>query len=213
MVHFGVVLYFLYLTTMEELRVFHITDITDEERAELERRARSQTLSHRVVRRAQMVLWNLDGDSAPEIAQRLRMDAVTVRKWLKRFRERRLPGLDELPRAGRKRMENIPHRSALARLARTPPTELGKPFATWTIERLQTELMELVGKRFSTRTLWDWLKAEGIRWQKQESWLRPVLNTPEALAEFEEKRGPSSRHIPKRKKPSKKPTKGSESSA
>lgn len=169
--------------------MIRITDLTEEERAELTRRVRSQTLPHRVVQRAQMVLWNAEGESAPSIAQRLGMSAITVRKWLVRFRDRRRAGLEELPRSGRKRPENQPYRAEVVTLARTPPPQLGYPFATWTIERLQRAMQERVGKRFSTRTLWEWLKAEGLRWQKQQSWLRPVLNTPESLADFEVKRG------------------------
>lgn len=175
--------------------MIRVTDVTEEERIELERRAHSQTMPHRVVQRARMVLANRDGESAPTIAKRLGMSHVTVRKWLVRFQACRLAGLDEFPRSGRKRPENVSHRSEMVRLVRTPPSELGKPFATWTIERLQEALLDAVGRRFSTRTLWAWLRAEGLRWQKQESWLRPVLHTPEALADFEEKRGFSSGRI------------------
>ena len=80
---------------MEGLRVIRITDLTEDERTESMRRARSQTLPHRVVQRAQMVLWNVEGESAPAIARRLGISTITVQKWLMRIQERRLAGLTE----------------------------------------------------------------------------------------------------------------------
>lgn len=172
-----------------------VRQLTESERQELDRRSRSSSAPFRDVQRAKVILLNADGKVAPAIGRQLGVRADMARRWIRRFNERGLDGLAERPRAGRKRPELIPIRTELVRLARTRPTELGYPFADWTIERLQVAVKKRTGRLLSTQTVWTWLKTEGIRWRRQESWLRPELNTPEALAEFEEKRGPSSERI------------------
>jgi hypothetical protein len=76
-------------------------DLSDAERAVLERRARSYTLPYRDVMRAKMVLLAADGLRNDQIADKLDTGREVVSKWRKRFFEERLPGLDELPRTGR----------------------------------------------------------------------------------------------------------------
>ena len=71
------------------------------ERAELEARARTYTLPYRDVVRAKIVLYAAQGLSNDEIAARLDTRREVVSKWRKRFSERRLAGLEELPRTGR----------------------------------------------------------------------------------------------------------------
>lgn len=81
---------------------FTIT-LSDHERRELQRRACSYTLPYFQVIRARMILLaaqNLDNNL---IADRLNTRREVVSLWRKRFFERRLAGLEELPRPGRPR--------------------------------------------------------------------------------------------------------------
>ena len=64
--------------------------LSDEERAELERRVACYTLPHKVVVRAKMILYAADGQSNAEIARRLETAAEVVGRWRKRFFEERL---------------------------------------------------------------------------------------------------------------------------
>ena len=75
--------------------------LADEEKAELEARARRYTSSYRGVIRARIVLFAADGMQNKEIAVRLDTSPQIVSKWRKRFFEQRLEGLDEAPRHGR----------------------------------------------------------------------------------------------------------------
>jgi len=75
--------------------------LSDEERAELERRVVCYTLPHKVVVRAKMILYAADGQSNAEIARRLETAAEVVGRWRKRFFEERLAGLEDRERAGR----------------------------------------------------------------------------------------------------------------
>ncbi len=77
--------------------------LSDEERAELERRVVCYTLPHKVVLRAKMILYAADGQSNAEIARRLETAAEVVGRWRKRFFEERLAGLEDRERAGRPR--------------------------------------------------------------------------------------------------------------
>lgn len=76
-------------------------DLSPEERAELERRARKYSSPYRDVVRARIVLMAARDLDDGEIAARLDTPRQVVSKWRKRFFEQRLPGLEELPRGGR----------------------------------------------------------------------------------------------------------------
>jgi transposase len=75
--------------------------LSEDEREELERRARQYTLPYRDVVRAKMVLLAAEGYGNDEIAARLDARREVVSKWRKRFFEERLVGLEERPRDGR----------------------------------------------------------------------------------------------------------------
>lgn len=75
-------------------------ELTPDERDFLERVSRKQTLSHREVTRAKIVLKAADGLSNAEIARHLEVRENSVRDWRKRFATERLAGLNDLPRSG-----------------------------------------------------------------------------------------------------------------
>jgi hypothetical protein len=72
------------------------------ERAELEHWQRSTTIQAGLATRAKIILLRADGLALSEIAQRLALGRRIVRKWLKRFLNRRLAGLADTPGRGRK---------------------------------------------------------------------------------------------------------------
>lgn len=76
-------------------------ELSDEERAILEARARRYTSAYRDVIRAQMVLLAAEGLGNDEVARRLNSRRIVVSMWRKRFFEERISGLEERPRRGR----------------------------------------------------------------------------------------------------------------
>jgi transposase len=76
-------------------------ELTEAERAELERIARAESLPHRAVVRARVVLGLVDGRSVSAIAREVGRQRRIVRKWADRFVRKRLRGLDDAPRSGR----------------------------------------------------------------------------------------------------------------
>ncbi len=65
-----------------------LRDLSDDERAEVQRIARSHTLGAGLVRRAQIIVHALNGLKAEESASRMEFCGNTVRHWLNRFRGR-----------------------------------------------------------------------------------------------------------------------------
>ena len=84
-------------------------DLTDTQRAELERRERSQTLDARSVRRAKIVLLAADGVGNYEIARRLEISRGQVIAWRGRFADGGIKAIaSDLPRSGRKALTSSP---------------------------------------------------------------------------------------------------------
>ena len=77
--------------------------LTNEQRIELERRLRSQTLDARSVRRARIVLLAAEGIGNHAIARRLEISRGQVIAWRRRFAAGGLQAMaSDLPRSGRK---------------------------------------------------------------------------------------------------------------
>jgi transposase len=97
--------------------------LSADERAELEGWARRRTSSAGLAMRSRIVLAAADGGSNTELAQRLGLGIVTVRRWRNRFAEIGLDGLVDEPRPGRPRVVGDDRIEALivATLETTPP--------------------------------------------------------------------------------------------
>ena len=74
-----------------------------EEKNQLLSIARSRSLPHGVVQRAQIVLACSEGESNIAIARRMGLSNITVGKWRRRYREHGLEGLHDELRPGRPR--------------------------------------------------------------------------------------------------------------
>ena len=61
-------------------------NLTPEDRLQLESMARSKSLPHGLVQRAQIVLMSADGLGGTEVARRTRTTRPTVSLWRSRFR-------------------------------------------------------------------------------------------------------------------------------
>jgi IS30 family transposase len=68
--------------------------LTLPERHQLEHYLRQTTLPRGIARRVQLVLLRADGVTIVEIAKRVDMARKNIYKWLKRFQERRIAGLE-----------------------------------------------------------------------------------------------------------------------
>ncbi len=78
-------------------------ELTDDERAQLERWARRRTTAQALALRSRIVLLAAAGLTNTEIAEHLGTGRPMVTKWRNRFAEHRLDGLSDEPRPGRPR--------------------------------------------------------------------------------------------------------------
>ena len=163
-----------------------VRELSDHERVEVQRIARSHTLGAGLVRRAQIVLHALDGLKAEEISTRMGLCGKTVRHWLKRFNARGLRGLKEDVRSGRPPTYSAAQRSAVITAALTRPTDLGLPFASWTLDRLVAYLSEQ-GIAMRRSRISEIFIRKVCKWRHEETWFGARVDP-----DFARKRGRSS---------------------
>jgi transposase len=204
-----------------------VRELTADERAELERQARSRTAPARVVERARLMLAVADGQTAPAAAAALGLVPATGRQWVKRFNVAGLAGLEDRPRSGRPVTYGPDVVGEVVATALTKPDTLGLPFACWTLDRLAAYLHEEKGIAIKRSRIDQLLVDEGLRWRTQETWFgeraappggdvepsstsggvssgpppgRPTQTEQERARldpQFAQKRGPSSRSTPR----------------
>src|SRR5437588_3510008 len=85
------------------LRTYRVL-LNQEQEDDLRRFARSRTLPARLVERAKMLLSCAAGHSVEDTAEQLDVARQTVSRWLGRYVERGLAGIEkDMPRSGRPR--------------------------------------------------------------------------------------------------------------
>ncbi|MEU1502212.1 IS630 family transposase [Streptomyces sp. NPDC005732] len=91
--------------------------LSDEERAELVRWV-AGAVAPRLAERARVVLACADGKPNTRVAAECKVTADTVRKWRSRFADRRMAGLADEPRPGRRKLELVLSDDERAQLTR-----------------------------------------------------------------------------------------------
>ena len=161
-----------------------LRSLSSEEQDTIEKLAYSRTEAARLVERARIILLAHQGHRVPAIAQQLKLTASTVRTWLKRFNAAGLAGLHDHPRAGRPATYSVPEVAEVIATALTSPEELGLPFASWTLDRLEAYVNEHKGIAIKRSRIDELLIAEGLRWRTHETWFGERVDP-----EFAKKRG------------------------
>lgn len=147
-----------------------VRELTEEEQAEINKRARSRTAEVREVERAQIVKLSSEGKAVKGIAAELGMREDKVRFWIHRFNDDGVAGLADEPRSGRPPTYDSAVVSEIIATALTDPQQLGLPFASWTLDRLAAYLSEEKGIGMRRSRIDDLLLREGLRWRQQETW-------------------------------------------
>src|SRR4051812_42259065 len=161
--------------------------------SELKELARSRKRGTNLVRRAQIVVYAVEGLSAPEIAARMGLCGKTVRFWLQRFNKRGFKGLEEDVRTGRPPTDSAEERSTVIRTALTRPADLGLPVACWTLDRLVASLSEH-GIAMRRSRISEIFIHEGLTWRHEETWFGERVDP-----DFARKRGRSSNSTRRRR--------------
>jgi transposase len=170
-----------------------LRDLTADEASAVESLARSRTAAARRVERARIVWRASRGETPPAIAAVLGLSAETVRGRIRRFNAEGLAALEDHPRSGRPATYSADEVAAVIAAALTDPRRLGLPFASWTLDRLASYLLEHKGITMRRSRIDEILLKEGLRWRRQETWFGERVDP-----EFAEKRGASRRSTPHR---------------
>ena len=141
----------------------HVRRLSESEEAQIEKLAHSRTASARLVERASIIWLSSQGWWVPEIAEHLRINAETVRQWVKRFNEEGLDGLRDKPRAGRPATYTAEQVAEVVAASLTNPQDLDLPFGTWTLDRLAAYLNEQKGIPIKRSRIDEILIDEGLR--------------------------------------------------
>ena len=89
--------------------------------------------------RAQAILLAAEhGWHAAQIAPIVRMSAISVLRWIKRYNAEGLEGLFDAPRPGKPKKASAAYRARLLEVVRRRPRSLSLEFSLWTLRRLQT---------------------------------------------------------------------------
>jgi transposase len=101
-------------------------NISDEERGELRAKVYSDVYDRSVSWRARIVLWRDEGYSVAEIGEMAETSKPTVYKWIGRYRESGIAGLESRTSTGRPRTVSGQQRARILALSReSPPKETG----------------------------------------------------------------------------------------
>jgi transposase len=124
-------------------------------------------------RRAQIVLLSAQGMGPPKISEVVFTDPDTVREVIHNFNRDGFEALYPRYRGGRPPTFTLPKRQEIKRIALTDPTDLGQPFATWSLAKLADYLVaEGVVADISHEGLRQLLREEDVRFQAVRSWKR-----------------------------------------
>jgi len=144
------------------MRALQISDLTTDAISELDQLYRT-THDVKLRTRAQMVLLAAEKRMvAAEIAEIVRTDEQTVRRWLKRYLTAGLPGLFDSSRPGGPRKVTDVYLAELFEVARQHPSALQLPYSLWTINRLAKYMRQKTGVEVHPETVRLHLKAAGI---------------------------------------------------
>jgi transposase len=148
--------------------------LSDEDRAELERRSRTYSIPHGQVLRARMVLLAAQGWANVDIADEVGAHVDVVGRWRKRFFERGLVGLDDRPRSGRPRVFLAEVVAAVKAMACDAPKDRDVPLSRWSSADLADQAVEEgIVSSVSASTVRRWLAEDAIKPWQYRSWIFP----------------------------------------
>lgn len=124
-------------------------------------------------RRAQIVLLAAQRMPSARIAEVVFGDPDTVREVIRNFNRDGFDSLYPRYRGGRPRTFTLPERQQIKRIALSVPSDLGQPFATWSLAKLADYLVaEGVVTDISHEGLRQLLREEGVSFQALRTWKR-----------------------------------------
>jgi transposase len=148
--------------------------LTAEQRAALNERARARAMAPRLRQRLEMVRLSDVGQTIPQIAATLGLHQQTVRKYLTAFREGGFAALPDKPVPGRPPTVRPADLAALGQLL----DDAAAKGRTWTRPQLVRWLAEKRGVVISPQRLGVLLRRERFRWKRTKRSVRHLQKDP-----------------------------------
>jgi transposase len=144
------------------MKALRITDLSPDALRELDHLYRS-TRDAQLRTRVHMVLLAVEkGLVAAEIADIVRTDEQTVRRWLKRYQSQGLDGLYDSPRPGCPRKVTDAYLNELMEVVRQSPATFQLSFTSWTHDRLADFMARRTGIAVNPETVRLHLRESGV---------------------------------------------------
>lgn len=161
-------------------------ELSGEQLVELQRILRSRSTPVGLFQRSYMI-WNLAaGYSLTEASDFSNIHYTNAHKWMKRYLQRELDGLEDLPRSGRPAHYEEDTHTSILKVATSRPSDLGLPFQTWSLTKLEDYIRHETGlSHLSRETIRRVMLSHGLRFRVGKTWSES--NDPE----YEVKKTPS----------------------
>lgn len=161
-------------------------ELSGEQLVELQRVLRSRLTPAGFFQRSYLI-WNLAaGYSLTDAADFSNIHYTNAHKWMKRYLQRELDGLQDLPRSGRPPHYEENTRTIILKVATSRPSDLGLPFQTWSLTKLEDYLRGETGlTHLSRETIRRIMLSHGLRFRVGKTW--STSNDPD----YEVKKTPS----------------------
>ena len=141
------------------------------ELGELQRVLRSRTTPAGLRQRSELIWLLAGGASLAEASEWVGLHYTNAHIWTKRFLESGIAGLAERPKSGRPRVYGKEIDTEIIRAAAARPKDLGLPFTTWSLPKLQEYLTRRPGLEGITRsTIRRRLLQEGFHFYEGQTW-------------------------------------------
>jgi transposase len=123
-----------------------------------------------ILDRARVVDLSSEGYSVPQITEELRRARNYVLRWIDRFNNEGISGLETKKRVVRPRVYTETEEQKVITLINTRPVDLGLHFNTWDLSKLQRYLNDR-GNMISWSTIKRILKKNKIRVKNAQKWM------------------------------------------
>jgi len=152
-------------------RTLNFPELSGQQLVELQKVLRSRSTPAGLFQRVYLV-WNLAaGYSLKDAADFCNIHYTNAHKWMKRFLRDGPKGLEELPRSGRPLYYVDEVQTAILNAATSKPADLGLPFHTWSLAKLEEYLRRETGlSHLSRETIRRIMRSNGIRYRTGKTW-------------------------------------------
>jgi transposase len=138
---------------------------------ELQRVLRSRSTPTGLRRRSELIWLLAGGASLVDASEWVGLHYTNAHLWVNRFLSSGVAGLSDQPKSGRPRIYGKDADTEVIKAAAARPKDLGLPFTTWSLPKLEEYLSQQPGLKGITRsTIRRRLHQEGFHFYEGQTW-------------------------------------------